>query len=315
MAPLSVLGVPTSAAAFAPGQELAPAALRQAGLLDRLSAAGAQVSDLGDSPVWRWRPDTARPRAQNLVEVARIARETRDRVASARDDAGVLLLLGGDCTIELGTVAGHVARDEDLGLVYFDVHPDLNTPASVHEGALDWMGMAHALGVDGVERELAGIGPRTPLLDDRQVLFFSYGPDQATPFELEQMERRRLARVSVDEVRADPEGTARRAMNEFGARFTRLLVHFDVDTIDFNDAPLSENTGRGEGLPLDTAMRALRVLVGSERLAALTVTELNPLHGDEGGHTIGRLVDGLADCLAGSPALSFKSVRPHPERR
>jgi arginase len=297
MPALAVLGVPTSAAAFAPGQELAPAALREAGLLDRLSAEGVEVADLGDSPVWRWRPDTARPRAQNLAEVARIARETGERVTRARDQSAVVLVLGGDCTIELGTVAGHVARDEDVGLVYFDVHPDLNTPASVHEGALDWMGMAHALGVDGVEPELAGIGSRTPLLNDRQVLFFSYGPDQARPFELEQMERRGLARISVDEVSADPEGAARRAIDEFGAHFARLLVHFDVDTIDFNDAPLSENTGRGEGLPLDTAMRALRVLAGSERLAALTVTELNPLHGDEEGQTIGRLVDGLAQCL------------------
>jgi arginase len=295
MATLAVLGVPTSAAAFAPGQELAPAALREAGLLDRLSAGGVEVADLGDSPVWRWRPDTARPRAQNLAEVARIARETGDRVAHAREDSRLLLVLGGDCTIELGTVAGHVG--EDVGLVYFDVHPDLNTPASVHEGALDWMGMAHALGVDGVERELAGIGARTPLLDDRQVLFFSYGPDQATPFELEQMQRRGLARISVDEVSADPESAARRAVDEFAARFARVLVHFDVDTIDFNDAPLSENTGRGEGLPLDVAMQALRVLAGSERLAALTVTELNPLHGDEQGHAISRLVDGLADCL------------------
>jgi arginase len=298
---LGVLGVPTSAGAFAPGQELAPAALRESGLLDRLRAGGVEVADLGDSPVWRWRPDTARPRAQNLAEVARIARETGDRVARAREDRRPLLVLGGDCTIELGTVAGHA--DDDVGLVYFDVHPDLNTPASVHEGALDWMGMAHALGVDGAERELAGIGPSTPLLDDRRVLFFSYGPDQATPFELEQMERRGLARVSVDEVSADPEGAAQRAVDEFVARFSRLLVHFDVDTIDFNDAPLSENTGRGEGLPLDVAMRALRVLVGSERLAALTVTELNPLHGDEQGHTIGRFADGLADCLVRSAAV------------
>jgi arginase len=303
MPALTVLGVPTSAGAFAPGQELAPAALRAAGLVDRLAAEGVEVTDLGDSPAWRWRPDTARPRAQNLAEVARIARETADRVARAREGSGAVLVLGGDCTIELGTVAGHVARDDDVGLVYFDVHPDLNTPASVHEGALDWMGMAHALGIDGAEPELAGIGARTPLLDDRQVLFFSYGPDQARPFELEQMERRGLARVPVDEVAADPEGTAQRALDEFGGRFERLLVHFDVDTVDFNDAPLSENTGRGEGLALDTAMRALRVLAGSERLAAVTVTELNPLHGDEEGRTIGRLVDGLTDCLAGSPAL------------
>jgi arginase len=310
MPALAVLGAPTSAGAFAPGQEQAPAALREAGLLDRLGAEGLEAADLGDSPVWRWRPDTARPRAQNLAEVARIARETAERVARARAEAAFLLVLGGDCTIELGTVAGHLARDEDVGLVYFDLHPDLNTPASVHEGALDWMGMAHALGVDGAEPELAGIGPRRPLLDDRQVLFLSYGPDQATPFELDQMERRGLARVSVDEVAADPEGAARRVIEEFGARFARLLVHFDVDTVDFNDAPLSENTGRGEGLPLDTAMRALRVLAGSENLAALTVTELNPLHGDEEGRAIGRLVDGLTECLVSSRAL-----RVHPRRR
>jgi arginase len=307
---LGVIGVPTSAGAFAPGQERAPAALREAGLLDRLRAGGVEVTDAGDSPVWRWRPDTERPRAQNLAEVTRIARETADRVSRARGDGSVLLVLGGDCTVELGTVAGHVARDDDVGLVYFDVHPDLNTPASVHEGALDWMGMAHALGVDGAEPELAGIGARTPLLRDDQVLFFSYGPDQARPFELEQMERRGLARVSVDEVAADPEGAAQRALDDFGARFARLLVHFDVDTVDFNDAPLSENTGRGEGLALDTAIRALRVLAGSERLAALTVTELNPLHGDEEGRVIGRLVDGLTDCLVSSAAL-----RVQPERR
>jgi arginase family enzyme len=71
-----------------------------------------------------------------------------------------------------------------------------------------------------------------------------------------------------------------------------------------------ENTGRGEGLPLDVAMRALRVLTGSERLAALTVTELNPLHGDEEGQVIGRLVDGLTDSLVSSPAL-----RVQPKRR
>jgi arginase len=298
---MQLLGVPTSAAAFAPGQELAPAALREAGLVGALEARGVEVRDLGDSPVWRWRPDRERPRAQNLAAVTRTARGTAARVSAAlADGGGPLLVLGGDCTIELGTLAGHLARGDDVGLVYFDLHPDLNTPQSVRPGALDWMGMAHALAVEGSEPELAGIGPRTPLLDDRAVLFFGYGTEQAEPFELDVIERRRLAHVSVTEVAADPEGAAAAALDGygFGVAFERLLVHFDVDVIDFNDAPLSENTGRGEGLPLDTAMRALRVLAGSNRLSALTVTELNPLHGDEEGTTLGRFVTSLADCLA-----------------
>jgi arginase len=297
MAALTVLGVPTSAGAFAPGQEQAPAALREAGLLDALARRGAEVRDLGDSPVWRWRPDRERPRAQNLGAVVEIARDTATRVEAALGD-GPLLVLGGDCSIELGTLAGHLARDESVGLVYLDLHPDLNTPESVVEGTFDWMGMAHALGVPGAEPELAQIGPRTPLLQDDQVLFLGYGPKQARPFELDQVVRRRLAAIPVDEVAADPEAAAGRAL-DFAGGFDRLLVHFDVDVVDFNDAQLSEDAVRGDGLTLDAAMRALAVLTASERLSALTVTELNPYHADEEGETLRRFVDMLAGCLAG----------------
>jgi arginase len=134
---MRILGVPTSAGAFAPGQEQAPAALRAAGLIERLRDAGSEVEDLGDCPPWRWRPDPANPRAQNRDAVAAIAADTAARVERALEAGDPLLVLGGDCTVELGTVAGHVARGERVGLVYFDVHPDLNTPQSVHAGALD----------------------------------------------------------------------------------------------------------------------------------------------------------------------------------
>jgi arginase len=87
------------------------------------------------------------------------------------------------------------------------------------------------------------------------------------------------------------------------ARFDRLLLHFDVDTVDFTDLPPSENTGRNEGLPFDAAMWALAVLLGSERLAAVTITEFNPDHGEEDGSTAEALADGLARALSGSPAL------------
>ena len=295
---MRLLGVPTSAGAFAPGQEQAPAALRAAGLVERLRDAGVEVEDLGDSPVWRWRPDPDNPRAQNRDAVAAIAAETAARVEQALDAGEPLLVLGGDCTVELGTVAGHVARGERVGLVYFDVHPDLNTPQSVHAGAFDWMGVAHMLGVEGADPVVSGFGPRSPLLDDEQVLLFGWGADQATQFEREQIEARGFAHVPLGEVASDPRGAAAGALDDFAGRFDRLLVHLDVDTIDFTDAPLSENTGRNEGLALDAAMEALGVLLASERVSALTVTELNPLHGAEDGATLERFVRALVSALA-----------------
>ena len=296
---MKILGVPTSAGAFAPGQEQAPAALRAAGLIERLREAAIEVEDLGDSPAWRWRPDPDNPRAQNRDAVAAIAAETAARVEQALDAGEPLLVLGGDCTVELGTVAGHVARGERVGLVYFDVHPDLNTPQSVHAGAFDWMGVAHMLGVEGADPLVSGVGPRSPLLDDEQVLLFGWGADQATQFEREQIEARGFAHVTLGEVARDPRGAAAGALDDFAGRFDCLLVHFDVDTIDFTDAPLSENTGRNEGLALDAAMEALGVLLASERVSALTVTELNPLHGAEDGATLERFVRALVSALAG----------------
>jgi arginase len=302
-AALGIIGVPSSAGAYAPGQELAPAALRRAGLVERLQTAGVAVVDHGDSPTWRWRPDPRRPFAQNLDVVAEQAAASADRVRQAIAAGQVALVLGGDCTIELGTVAGYCAFPERVGLVYFDLHADLNVPDSVRDGALDWMGVAHLLGVEGAREELSRLGPVAPLLQPDQVLLFANGSDQCTAWERELIDRHNLATIPVTDVAADPGGAARRALAQLEPTCDRLLVHFDVDVVDFTDAPLSENTGRNIGLPLDTTMRALAALLESDRFAALTLTELNPLHGAEDGSALDRLVERLVAALVSSPKL------------
>lgn len=303
--PLAIIGVPSSAGAFAPGQEQAPQALRAAGLIERLARAGVQVADYGDGPLWRWRPDRSNRLAQNLAAVVAIAQDTARRVEQAIAEGMMPLVLGGDCTVEVGTVAGHLAAAPTrVGLVYFDLHPDLNTPDSVRPGALDWMGVAHLLGEEQAAEHLARIGPRFPLLAPDEIVFFAYGPQSSTPWERDVMARRRLYGITVDEVAADPEGSAARALAELASRCDRLLIHFDVDTIDFTDLPLSENTGRNAGLSFEQAMRALTVLAGSQSLSALTITEINPSHGAEDGSTITTFVAALVRALAASPAIA-----------
>jgi arginase len=298
--PLAVVGVPTSAGAFAPGQEQAPAALREAGLLERLRSLGVDVRDHGDREPWRWRPDREHPRAQNAGKVVEIVQDTAARVGEALRGSEATLVLGGDCTVGIGTVAGHVGAGERLGLLYFDAHADLNVPASVREGALDWMGLAHMLGEEGAVSELVSAGPRVPLLTADQVLLFGWDPDQSTSFERAVIERRGISVVPVDEVAADPDGAAARAVDLVGGRCDRLLVHFDVDVIDFTDMPLSENTGRNEGLAHDPALRALAVLLASPKLAGLTITELNPDHTEQGADSLERFAAAVADSLARS---------------
>jgi arginase len=295
---VGVIGVPTSAGAFAPGQEQAPAALRQAGLVELLRDGGLDVSDYGDSETWRWRPDRERPHAQNLGWVVEIVRDTAARVGEAILAREVSLVLGGDCTVGIGTVAGHVAASDRVGLIYFDLHADLNIPTSAPPGALDWMGMAHMLGDEGAERDLVEVGSRAPLVGPEQVVLLAWGPEQARPHERETIERLGLATVPVDEVRADPSGAARRALESLSSRVDRVLVHFDVDVVDFTDTPLSENPGRNEGIAYAQASAALAVLLASPALAGVTVTELNPDHVEEDAGSIERVARDLAEGLA-----------------
>lgn len=279
---LAVIGAPTSAGAFAPGQEDAPAALRAAGLIGALREGGREVADRGDTPRFRWRVDHAESRAMNADAVVAGVQAVAERVAEAIGEGDQPLVLGGDCTVGIGTVAGAIAAGAQPRLVYFDLHPDLNTPSSVPDGAFDWTGVAHMLDIEGADDRLAGAGPRRPLLTDDDVIFLGADPKQCTPHERAVIEARGL---QVVEVAAAQEAIA-------GNR--PFLVHFDVDVIDFSDVPLSENTGRGIGISFDAAFAALDVLLAHEALLGLTITELNPHHGAEDGSDVRRLAERLA---------------------
>jgi arginase len=295
---IALIGAPSSAGAYAAGQEQAPAALRDAGLVGRLRERGVEVDDRGDLPRLRWRPDRARPRAQNLEAVVATASAVRRAAAQALAEGRFALVLGGDCTVGLGTIAAAVEAGPQLGLVYVDMHADLNVPGSVVDGALDWMGVAHLLGLDGCEPALRDVAGRGPLLAPSQLVVLGHEQSQATAWEREAIEGLGLPTVAAAELRRDAAAAAASALAALPAGCERVLVHLDVDVVDFTDAPLSENTGRNVGVPLDAALAALERLLADPRAAALTVTELNPLHAAADPASLERLVQGLVRALA-----------------
>ncbi|MBA3711651.1 MAG: arginase family protein [Pyrinomonadaceae bacterium] len=296
---LVIIGAPSSAGAYAPGQEKAPAALRAAGLLEFLSAGGITVDDRGDVSGFRWRADKANPRAMNVSIAATVAKATAERVASALATDEAVLVLGGDCTVGLGTVAGALQGTHSIGLVYIDLDTDLNTPESTDDGALDWMGVAHMLGVEGTVPALAGLGPRVPMLRPEQILLFAN--DNSEPFERRIIESRGIAEVRLADVVTDPSGAAEAVVAGWARQFERLLVHLDVDVLDYLDMPLAENTRRNAGLRFDQLMTSLRPLLRAPNWMALTVAELNPDHGESDGSTLRTFAGALADALAASP--------------
>lgn len=294
---ITIIGAPSSAGAYAPGQEKAPDALRETGLPDQLASRGFQVEDRGNVPGFRWRADSSRPRAMNVEAAANVARAVSEEVTAALAGETFALVLGGDCTVELGTVAGALSGSERVGLVYIDLDTDLNTPESTEDGALDWMGGAHMLGVEGAVPELVEIGPVSPLLQPDQILFFSN--NESKPFERQIIEEWDIAEMPLPVVQSDPAGAAGEVVENWAGPFDRLLIHLDLDVLDYLDMPLAENTRRNIGLQFDQLMEALTVLLRAPNCAALTITELNPDHGAEDGSTLREFSEAVADALAG----------------
>jgi arginase len=295
---IGLVGVPSSMGAFAPGQEKAPRALRSAGLITELDRAGVWVVDHGDLAVRRWFPDHDHPTAQHASSVAEVVRETARSVEHIVAKDQTAMVLGGDCTIELGTVAGILNSGRAVGLIYLDLHPDLNVPAAVPDGALDWMGLAHMIGVEGAVEELVQAGQSVPMLEPDRVVLLGYGPSESTRFERAVIEQRQLTAIPVGEVAAEPEAAATAALGAIPDVVDSVLVHFDVDIVDFTDLPLSEERVRNRGLTFSQATRVLRTLIADERFAALTITELNPDHGAEDGSTLDVFVNGLVASVA-----------------
>ncbi len=290
---LGLLGVPSSAGAKTPGIDKAVAALRAAGLVERLTAAGADVVDHGDLPRTRWTPDPAHPRGQNPDGVAAVAAALRDRLAPVLAAGHVPVVLGGDCTVTVGAVAAWVAADRPVTLLYVDGGVDLYTPATNDEGNLDSMGVAHLLGEDGATA-LARIGPRHPLLTPDRVVFFGFDPAFTEPAELDVLERHGMARVTADAVHGRARAAAAEALALVDGPF---LVHLDVDVIDFLDLPIADVPSVGFGLTFADTLDAVEVFCADPRFAGLVVTEVNPDHTDEAGDTLRTFTARLATAL------------------
>lgn len=299
---IALIGVPSSAGAHWPGQEKTPQYLRHAGLIARLEAAGLEVMDCGDLPLVRFRPDKEHRHQQNLAVVVEVSRQVADQIDLALQRNAMPLVIGGDCTISLGVIAGFLRHDEDLSLLYFDGHVDLNTPATSPSGILDSMGIAHIIGEQGTADELSHIGARFPLMPEDKIVLFGYNPRETNTPEQEVLTRRQLRHYPLSDVQGGATQAAIEALKYLEGRAKRFVVHFDVDVIDFSDLPIADVPQFNQGLVFRDALACLAVFAASPNFSGLTVTEFNPDHADE--ESTLAFIEGLVQALVGQePAM------------
>lgn len=296
---VTVLGVPSSAGAYCVGVERAPAALRQAGLLEALRASGAEVVDAGDLTTRLWLADRVSPFAQNIGDETNSMIELSAAATDLLAEGERLLVLGGSCTVAVGLCAAMARARQRPRIIYVDRHLDLNTPHSTTEGSLSWMGMAHALALEGTAPELlAGTTNHSPLLQPSDLVYLGVDATrETTDWEREQAADLKLTMVDQAALCEDPRAAAISARAALAPG--PFVVHLDVDVLDFLDAPIAENVnGRNSGPTIAILEQALVELMRDPDCWGMSIGQLDPAHASADPTAIPRLVSALASALS-----------------
>lgn len=290
---IALIGAPTSAAALKAGHEAAPAALRAAGLVDRLKGVGYEVADLGDCTTQVFQPDDEHPRARNLPAIVAVLNELKPRVEQAVKSGALPVVVGGDCIIALGTLAGMRRYYRTVSLIYMDRDADLNVPATTPSGCVDGMVISHVIGRGAPE--LVRFWTEPPLVREPDVALF--GTDRFDAPEQEALVRSPLRRYIAPDVRQQgAAAAAESALERVHVSNHEYLLHLDVDVIASEDFRATNFAAEG-GLRLEDVRQALETFARQKNLGAMEVTAYNP-ELDENGRDAKTLVDLLAGVLA-----------------
>lgn len=267
---IALLGAPTSAAALSLGHEAGPSALRAAGIVERLRSIGYEVVDLGDDPLQSFKPDDESPRARNLPAVIAALENLKPRVEHAVKLGALPLVLAGDCSIALATVAGVRRYFRNVGLIYMDRDADLNTPATTRSGSIDGMVVSHLTGRGAPE--LVRFWGEPPLVREPDLALF--GVDRLEPAEEEVLSSSPLRRyLAVDVHRMGAAAAAQVALERIHGRTSEFVLHLDFDVI--SDFQATDSPGSG-GLSLEDVRTALEVFATQPHLAAFEISGYSP---------------------------------------
>jgi arginase len=275
---IAVIGAPLDLGAGRRGVDMGPSAVRVANLDGRLRELGYEVEDLGNVPVvQRESHSETDPRAKYLPQITETCVQLAMLVEEVLQSGKFPLVLGGDHSIAVGTVAGVAnhfrSTNQKAGLIWIDAHTDMNTPASSPSGNVHGMPLACCIG-DGPP-ELTNIFGFTPKIDPGRVALIGIrSVDGAERNNVQKSGVHAFTMRDIDErgLRAVMQEAIRIASSESAG----FHVSFDMDAVDPSEAPGVGTPVKG-GITYREAHLALEMLCDSNRMTSLEVVEVNPV--------------------------------------
>ncbi len=276
---IRVIGAPLDLGAGHRGVDMGPSAFRVAGIHQAVRALGIAVEDFGDieAHVAETR-EPGNPRLKYLKEIRATCVTLRNLVARTMDEGITPVILGGDHSIAMGTIAGvsrHFRKKKEKpGLIWLDAHADANTELTSPTGNIHGMPMAVCLGL-GAKDLLSIHDARGPMVEGERAAIIGLRA-------VDVKERANVAQVGIgaftmrhiDErgMRAVMEAAIQRAMNGTAG----IHVSIDLDAVDPEVAP-GVGTPSPGGISYREMHLAMEMLADTDRVCSVELVEVNPI--------------------------------------
>lgn len=256
------------------GVDMGPSAIRCAGLEQRLEQMGYAVRDEGDLIVRRAKAYSAVPESnlKYLYEIVRVNEELADTVSGFMAGGMFPLVLGGDHSIAIGTLAGVLRHKENVGVIWYDSHGDVNTADTSPSGNIHGMALAVAMGYG--HPALTGIGGARPKVRPEHVAIV--GARSLDPGEREFLKAKGVAVFTMHEV--DRIGISRvmeQALEVVARGTDGVHVSLDLDGLDPKDAP-GVGTPVMAGISLRESLLAMEIVSDAKVVTSAEFVEVNP---------------------------------------
>lgn len=270
---VSIVGVPMDLGQEKRGVDMGPAAIRYAGVSERLTKLGYEVEDLGDIEIERTQKEDGCEKLKNLHAVAETNRRLAELVSDIVSQNRFPLILGGDHSIAIGTIAGISKYYERLGVIWFDAHGDLNTKETSPSGNIHGMPLAVNLGYG--EKVLTEIGNYLPKIKPEHVTII--GARSLDEGEKQLIHKLGIKVYTMHEVdRMGMAAIMEEVIHYFSKRTDGLHISFDLDCLDPLNAPGVGTPVLG-GLTYRESHLAMEMLAEANLVTSAEFVEVNPI--------------------------------------
>jgi len=270
---ISIIGVPMDLGQSRRGVDMGPSAIRYAGVIERLEKLNYIIEDKGDIEIGRSNVDEGTTNLKHLKAVTEANTKLSTVVDKVVESGSFPLVFGGDHSISIGTLAGISKHYQNLGVIWYDAHADLNTEETSPSGNIHGMPLAVSLGLG--HPSLTNILGYAPKVKPENIVII--GARSIDPGEKDLIRSKGIKVYTMHEIdRLGMTKVMEETIQYLKDKTDGVHLSLDLDGLDPSDAPGVGTPVLG-GISYRESNLAMEMLEESKLITSAEFVEVNPI--------------------------------------